>query len=319
MSTTAHDSAAARLDPAKFRDPDITAKGETRASVALTEFHTLWFNTGTLCNLTCTNCYIESSPTNDSLVYLSLDEVRQVLDELDRDWKAEEIGFTGGEPFMNPEFIAILSDALSRGYRTLVLTNAMRPMMKCADGLLALKQQYGDKLKIRVSIDHYSQELHDLERGKHAWSRMLPGLSWLAGNGFNLDVAGRTQWAESEASLRDGYGRMFAEQGVGIDAQDPHHLVLFPEMDATVDVPEITTDCWGILNVSPEAMMCSSSRMVVKRKGRDEVDVLACTLLPYDDQFEMGHTLAEAARPVKLNHPHCARFCVLGGGACSVG
>ena len=28
-------------------------------------------------------------------------------------------------------------------------------------------------------------------------------------------------------------------------------------------------------------------------------------------------TLAEAAAPVPLNHPHCARFCVLGGAACS--
>ena len=46
--------------------------------------------------------------------------------------------------------------------------------------------------------------------------------------------------------------------------------------------------------------------------------VLACTLLPYDSQFEMGRTLGESVDPVKLNHPHCAKFCVLGGGSCSV-
>ena len=34
-------------------------------------------------------------------------------------------------------------------------------------------------------------------------------------------------------------------------------------------------------------------------------------------QFELGTTLAEADRPVALNHPHCAKFCVLGGAACS--
>ena len=47
-------------------------------------------------------------------------------------------------------------------------------------------------------------------------------------------------------------------------------------------------------------------------------------MLPYDPAFEMGATLAEAARAdggmfergaVKLCHPHCAKFCVLGGGA----
>ena len=44
-----------------------------------------------------------------------------------------------------------------------------------------------------------------------------------------------------------------------------------------------------------------------------------CTLLdvPYDAQFELGPTLQDAARPVPLNHPHCARFCVLGGASCS--
>jgi hypothetical protein len=94
--------------------------------------------------------------------------------------------------------------------------------------------------------------------------------------------------------------------------------VLFPEMDAAVDVPEITEACWGILHVSPDAMMCATSRMVVKRKGAARPVVLPCTLLPYDEQFEMGPTLAGAQGKVKLNHPHCAKFCVLGGGSCSV-
>jgi hypothetical protein len=93
--------------------------------------------------------------------------------------------------------------------------------------------------------------------------------------------------------------------------------MLFPEMDATADVPEITEACWGILHKAPESVMCASSRMVVKRKGAARPAVVACTLLPYDPQFELGATLAEAMRPVALNHPHCARFCVLGGAACS--
>jgi len=64
-------------------------------------------------------------------------------------------------------------------------------------------------------------------------------------------------------------------------------------------------------------VMCASSRMVVKRKGAEHPTVLACTLLAYDPQFELGRTLADAARAVPLNHPHCASFCVLGGAACS--
>ena len=63
--------------------------------------------------------------------------------------------------------------------------------------------------------------------------------------------------------------------------------------------------------------MCASARMVVKRKGAATPAVLACTLLAYEPQFELGRTLAEAARAVPLNHPYCASFCVLGGAACS--
>ncbi len=36
-----------------------------------------------------------------------------------------------------------------------------------------------------------------------------------------------------------------------------------------------------------------------------------------DTLFELGHTLKEASRAVPLNHAHCAKFCVLGGGSCS--
>jgi hypothetical protein len=57
--------------------------------------------------------------------------------------------------------------------------------------------------------------------------------------------------------------------------------------------------------------------MVVKRKGAPRPHVVACTLLPYDERFALGETLSDASGAVSLNHPHCARFCVLGGASCS--
>jgi hypothetical protein len=83
------------------------------------------------------------------------------------------------------------------------------------------------------------------------------------------------------------------------------------------DVPEITEACWGILGKAPAAMMCASSRMIVKRKGAALPAVVACTLTPYDPQFELGSSLTQALGTVQLNHPHCAKFCVLGGASCS--
>ncbi len=304
----------------KFQDAFVTADGQQRASVPLSHPETLWFNTGTLCNIECSNCYILSSPTNDALVYLSEAEVQDYLDQIAaRNWPIREIGFTGGEPFMNPEMIPMARAALECGYEVLILTNAMRPMMRktVKTGLMALLKDFGDKLTLRISVDHHSAELHDKERGAGSFSKTIEGMEWLRDNGFEMAVAGRTVWGESEAEARAGYCALFERHGFAIDAQNPGQTVLFPEMDETVEVPEITTACWGILNKTPDSVMCASSRMVVKRKGADAPAVLACTLLPYAPEFEMGATLAAAERPVQLNHPHCAKFCVLGGASCS--
>lgn len=304
----------------KFENPQITANGEQRATVALSNPETLWFNTGTLCNITCENCYIESSPTNDRLVYISATEVADYLSQITaRNWPIKEIGFTGGEPFMNPEMIAMTRLALEAGYQVLILTNAMRPMMRKAmrAGLIELREEFGDQLTLRVSVDHWSADLHDKERGKGSFASTLTGMKWLRDNAFQMAVAGRTVWGEDNAAARIGYGAFFAKHSFDIDAQNPGQTVLFPEMDERADVPEITTACWGILGKTQDQVMCSSSRMVVKRKGAAAPVVLACTLLPYSDEFELGATLADAEGAVALNHPHCAKFCVLGGASCS--
>jgi uncharacterized Fe-S cluster-containing radical SAM superfamily protein len=304
----------------KFTDPRTTADGNPRATVALERAETLWFNTGSLCNITCSNCYMESSPSNDALVYITAAEVSEYLDQIDsRGWAVREIGFTGGEPFMNPDMIASARAALSRGYEVLILTNAMRPMMRpgMQAGLAALIDEFGARLTLRISLDHWSEDMHDAERGRGAFARSIEGMAWLRERGARMAVAGRTTWDETDAQSRAGYAALYARHGFDIDAHDPAMTVLFPEMDETVEVPEITTDCWNILGKRPGDVMCASSRMVVKRKGADRPAVLACTLLPYAPEFELGETLAEAERDVALNHPHCAKFCVLGGASCS--
>ena len=304
----------------KFVDPCRTADGKERAKVPLGALRTLWFNTGTLCNLACQNCYIESSPRNDRLVYLTRSEVAAYLREtVALELGTEEIGFTGGEPFMNPDLPGMLADSLASGFEALVLTNAMRPMMKCAEELLDLLTRHGGKLTLRVSVDHFRPELHEEERGGRSWRPTLDGLRWLSDRGFTVHVAGRQRWGDDEASLRDGFAALFAAEGVRVDAYSPRQLVLFPEMDAFAGTPEVTAECWNLLGVRPADMMCASSRMVTKRRGASRPEVVSCTLLPYDPQFTLGARLADSLGSVPLNHPHCSRFCVLGGGKCSVG
>ena len=215
------------LDPAKFKDALVTAKGEERAHVALRTLETLWFNTGTLCNLTCQNCYIESSPRNDRLAYLSAAEVTAYLDEIERDGHGTKlIGFTGGEPFMNRDLPAMLEDVLSRGLKAMVLTNAMKPMHRMKPALLALLARHGRNLTIRVSLDHYERTLHEKERGARSWKPTIDGLVWLAAVGLRracrrpavLRARPRSRCARASRGCSPGLASP-------IDAHDPATLV----------------------------------------------------------------------------------------------
>ena len=299
----------------KFKDPITTADGSTRAFIEAKKIKTLWFNTGTLCNIECKNCYIESSPKNDRLVYITFEEVKLFIDEaIDKNLGTKEIGFTGGEPFMNKDVLKMIEYSLSKNFKVLVLSNAMKPMLNKREDLLKINHQ---DLTIRVSIDHYQKEKHEEIRGKNTFNVMMEGLKWLNQNNFNYALATRLLWGEQEDQLRDNFNLFIDKYNLKLDAKSKEQLVTFAEMDEKVDTPEITTACWNLLGKNPDDMMCSSSRMVVKKKNSPKPSVIACTLLPYEDEFDLGQNLTDSLKKIYLNHKHCSKFCVLGGSSCS--
>ena len=299
----------------KFKDPITTADGSTRAFIEAKKIKTLWFNTGTLCNIECKNCYIESSPKNDRLVYITFEEVKLFIDEaIDKKLGTKEIGFTGGEPFMNKDVLKMIEYSLSKNLKVLVLSNAMKPMLNRKEDLLKINHQ---DLTIRVSIDHYQKEKHEEIRGKNTFNVMMEGLKWLNQNNFNYALATRLLWGEQEDQLRDNFNLFIDKYNLKLDAKSKEQLVTFAEMDEKVDTPEITTACWNLLGKNPNDIMCSSSRMVVKKKTSPKPSVIACTLLPYDDEFDLGQNLTDSLKKIYLNHKHCSKFCVLGESSCS--
>ena len=305
------------LPQKKFDNPRLTAKGEQRASVELKNLKTLWFNTGSLCNLECENCYIESGPRNDQLQFLEVSELVRYLEETKKlQSPLELIGFTGGEPFINPFIIDLITETLKRGFSLLILTNAFKVTKRHHENLLKLKSIYGDKLKLRVSLDHYTKEFHEKERGSDTFDKTMEEIKWLFDNNFCLSLAGRTLTNETSLMAREGYLRLLKDYQIDWNLT-PDKLALFPEMDLTKEVPEITTACWDILQKCPQDQMCASERMIVHNKGKTMAEVMPCTLLAYDKQFILGTNLENSQRHVYLNHPFCAQFCVLGGASCS--
>lgn len=307
------------MTPQPFTDPNICANGSPRAIVPFEKMKMLWINTGTLCNITCANCYIESSPRNDRLLYITADEVTECLRQLHKkDDAPKAIGITGGEPFMNKDIFRIILTCLDHTQDILLLTNAMRPLLRPHIQLELLNHAHKIRNHVifRVSLDDSQPGCHDAERGTGAFALACEGIDWLIQHGFTVHIAGRL-WGRAEQDVRASYARLFHEKGWTINASKADQLILFPEMTSDQSPPEITTDCWRILNKSPSELMCATGRMLVRRKNQTKPSLVACTLLPYEDDFDLGTDMSNYQRDIALNHPWCASFCVLGGGACS--
>ena len=304
------------MNETTFLNKKITTDGSRRAFVEMRDLETLWFNTGTLCNLKCSGCYIESSPINDHLEYIKFYDVKKYINEIiSYNYKTKVIGFTGGEPFMNPDIIKILNYALKHKFNALVLSNGLRPIEIKFKDLLNLP--FKENLIIRISIDHHKKEKHEKIRGSNTWEKLLKNIQWLYKQKFIINIASRLEENDSEEEIRDGFQKLFNDLKIKFNAYDRNKLILFPHINSKKNTLEITENCWKILNKKPQDLMCSSSRMVVKKKSDLNTKILACTLVTKHKDFELGKNLKSADKKVYLNHPFCSQFCVLGNSSCS--
>ena len=76
-------------------------------------------------------------------------------------------------------------------------------------GLIQLHKMYGNNLKLRVPIDHYTMEKHDEVRGRGSFSETIEGVKWLMQQGIKTSVAGRNIWNIEEPVSRKGNGKLF--------------------------------------------------------------------------------------------------------------
>src|SRR3954447_4560099 len=134
----------------------------------------LWFQlTGTLCNLTCTHCFISCSPSNQSFGFLDYDKVLAALEDSKR-LGVKEYYFTGGEPFMHPRILDILEKTLAIGPAT-VLSNGTLFREKTVERLAAIRDGSIYSLELRVSIDGPDATSNDKIRGAGAFKRAMEG------------------------------------------------------------------------------------------------------------------------------------------------
>src|SRR5688572_23645765 len=132
--------------------------------VPIAHLDDLWFQVaGTVCNLTCRHCFISCSPHNHSFEFLDLETVRGYLEE-SAGLGVKEYYFTGGEPFLNRDMVAILELTLLYGPAT-VLTNGTVFKDEWLERLRRAEERSCYSLEFRVSIDGFTAGQNDPIRG----------------------------------------------------------------------------------------------------------------------------------------------------------
>ena len=132
----------------------------------------LWFQvTGTLCNLRCAHCFLSCAPDNEAFGLLSMEEVLKRLEE-SVPLGVREYYFTGGEPFMHPRIVDILSLALSYGPTT-VLTNGTLLRERHVEPLAAAAAASPWSLEFRLSLDGFDADSNDPLRGAGSFERAM--------------------------------------------------------------------------------------------------------------------------------------------------
>ncbi len=273
----------------------------------------LWFHTGTTCNLSCSFCLEGSHPGDDRIEKISLEDAKPYLDEAKK-LGVEQFSFTGGEPFVNKEFVSILEYALELN-PCLVLTNATEPLTKKIDKVTKLINK-PNKLSFRISIDSFIEAEHDKFRGAGHFKMALSTAKQLYDLGFHISVARQMRSDENSEEVAGKYQQLFKEYGLPEDTL----IVVFPDFDrpnAKVKTPTITEHCMTTYQTEEtrKKFMCAFSKMIIKKEG--QLSILPCTLVDDSKQYEQGTDLAKSVdQKVMLQHHRCFS-CFKYGSSCS--
>lgn len=281
-------------------------------AISLEHLDALWLQVaGTVCNLRCSHCFISCAPENDTLEFLTLEDVLGWL-EIARPLGVKEYYVTGGEPFMHPELPRMLEAILRYGPAT-VLTNGTLFTDRVLTRLAAAETASAYSLELRVSIDGPTPETNDPIRGAGTFERAMDGIRRLLDHGLLPILTAARLWDPAEdaivrqqfvAALRDAGCekprlKILPPLRIGREAHrtggyDRHHWVTEEMLDS----------------YDRSQLLCSSSRIVTTR------GVHVCPILVEHPDSLMSPRLEGALGPFQLRHGACSA-CWQYGAICS--
>jgi MoaA/NifB/PqqE/SkfB family radical SAM enzyme len=222
-----------------------------------------------------------------------------------------EFYFTGGEPFMHPDMMAILGDTLRLGPCS-VLTNGTLFTERRLRELKALTEASIHALEIRVSLDGPTAPEHDLLRGQGSFEKTLDGLRAASAAGLLPIVTVTQQHEEDPIEFREHYLQMLRDAGIVRPRLKVLPMFLLGrEADRSRPYAEIESLAGlGKKAFDPERLQCSGCRAVTAKGA------YVCPLLVDEPGGRMGDRLGDALGDFELRHGACYT-CYVTGMTCS--
>jgi len=278
----------------------VNEPGAGHAPVApFLRFSALWIQvTGTWCNLECTHCINTSGPTDPWLKPIGPEVARHAIREAD-ELGVKEIYFTGGEPFLHGETLALLADALAVAPTT-VLTNGTLIDDAMADRLAELARDAAYSLEIRVSLDDTDPAKNDRIRGAGAFDKAVRAIQVLHERGLLPIVTATEITSHEHAGGRGMYERFrgFLE-GLGIEKPRLKIMPVFALGRSNRDGGHRLTE-EDLEGFDRGTLQCSESRVVA------DGGVYACPILAGLPGAKLSDGDLEASfRDAPLYHPSC--------------
>ena len=236
----------------------------------------LWVYTNFHCNLACHYCVVASSPRARPRS-VGLDRFCELVDEAVGEG-FREIYLTGGEPFLEPDIVAMLQYASAR-LDTVVLTNAMVFTGRRRHELARLAGH--ERLIVQTSLDGAHAQTHDAWRGPGSFERAMDGVAYALELGLPLRVA-MTETPHNRDEVVDLRALL---AGIGVTGEDFAVRPLVrrgfaagepagAEVDDSILAPELTVTADGVhwhpiggdLDASPDLLVAAGEVSLARAK-----------------------------------------------------
>ena len=156
---------------------------QIKSHLAKDRISVLQVNLGRKCNLACTHCHVEASPTRTE--ELSLDVCQQIIELINRFPQIQSVDLTGGAPEMNYGFRDIVQAARAQNKEVIVRSNLT---IFFESGYEDLPEYFAqNQLKVTASLPCYLETNVDKQRGAGVYDKSVLAIQKLNQLGYGED------------------------------------------------------------------------------------------------------------------------------------